>query len=55
MFDWIDGMLPRVAAWLVIIAMFVLGALIISSLAESVFDLMHCVETARAALKGTTK
>ena len=45
MFDWIDGMLPRVAVLLVVISMFVLGALIISSVAVSVFDLMRCVET----------
>jgi hypothetical protein len=45
MFDWIDEMLPKAAVLLIVTVMFVLGALIISSVAESVFDLMHCVET----------
>jgi hypothetical protein len=45
MFDWIDGMLLRVAVAALLIVMFVLGTLIISSLAGSVFDLMHCVQT----------
>ena len=43
MFNWIDGMLPRVAALLIVMS--VLGALIISSLAVSVFDPMYCIET----------
>jgi len=45
MFDWIDEMLPKVAVLLVLISMFVLGILIISSVAVSVFDLMRCVQT----------
>ncbi len=45
MFDWIDEMLPKAAVLLVVTVMFLLGALIISSVAVSAFDLMRCVET----------